>query len=459
MTKAMGAMRLLGWILAGVLCGPFADAPAAGFAVMEQGVKGLGNAFAGGAAAAEDSSTIFFNPAGMTRLSGRRIEAAAHLILPSARFEDRGSVLNPGLPAALGGGGPISGGDGGNGANVVGIPNTYYMHSFSDRFKAGVGLNAPFGLITDYEDGWKGRYHALRSDLRTVNINPAVAYRVNDWLSLGAGFSAQYMRVVLSNAIDLSTVCLARLTPATCAGAGLATPGNPASDGLLRLSGTNWGWGYNLGLLLEPTDATRIGLHFRSRVKHDIDGRADFEAPAALIAATGAFTATGAKASLDLPETLSVSAHQQLSRQWAVMADVTWTRWSRFKELRVDFANPSQPTSITPQGWRDAYRYSAGVTYVHNDAWTFRAGAAYDETPVRSPELRTPRVPDADRYWIAAGASYRMSERASIDVGYTHIFLDDVRIHNAEPATGHLLSGRYESHIDILSAQFNWRFH
>lgn len=158
---------------------------AGGFLLFEQGVKGLGNAFAGGSAIAEDASTIFFNPAGITRLSGSQIEAAGYYIIPQAEFDDKGSTVTP-----VFGGAPLTGGDGGDAGVAAFVPNFYFAQEITDKFHAGIGISVPFGLATEYNRNWVGRYHAIKSELLTIDINPTVAYRLNQWLSLGAGISA-----------------------------------------------------------------------------------------------------------------------------------------------------------------------------------------------------------------------------------------------------------------------------
>ncbi len=165
---------------------------AAGFALVEQSMSGLGNAYAGGAAGAEDASTIFYNPAGMTRLNGQQLIVGTHVVMPSVKFHNEGSTHVTGLP--------LSGGNGGDGGVTKPVPNLYYSRKVSDKFSVGMGINAPFGLATDYDKNWVGRYHAVESDVLTVNINPSIAYKITDNLSFGAGFNVQYMKAKLSNA-------------------------------------------------------------------------------------------------------------------------------------------------------------------------------------------------------------------------------------------------------------------
>lgn len=416
---------------------------AAGFSLIEQGVKGLGNAYAGSAAVAEDATTVFFNPAGMTRLQGSQVVLAGHVIMPSAKFSNGNSVV---------GAAALTGGDGGEGGENAFAPNFYYVSDVGNGLKFGLGVSAPFGLVTEYDNDWKGRYHAIRSDLMTININPSIAYPVNSQLSLGAGINAQYAEAELTNAADLRYIATG--------GASTAQDG----DAIAKVEGDDWGYGFNLGLLYEIDKPTRLGVAYRSKVKQTLEGTATFTptnaTATALLAAirggTGNLVDTSAKASVDLPESLSVSVFHKLNDQWALLADITRTRWSRFKELRVDY-DSAQADTVIPENWKDVNRYSVGLTYTPGSAWIYRTGIAYDESPVPSAEFRTPRIPDNDRKWLAIGASYAPSGSFSLDLGYAHLFVSDTPINNAT-SQGHTLNGSYENSVDILSAQLNWMF-
>lgn len=426
---------------------------AAGFALIEQGVGGLGNAYAGGAASAEDATTVFFNPAGMTRIPGQEVIVGAHIIMPSAKFNNEGSTHV--LQAKTGV--PLIGGNGGDGGVTKVLPNFYYTKKLGDRFAVGIGVNSPFGLATDYESSWVGRYHALESDVVTVNINPSVAYKINDHLSIGAGLNIQYIDATLSNAIDFGTLdAIGAFRPAIPAGALKLVP--QMSDGLARVEGDHWGLGYDLGLLYEFNKATRIGMAYRSSVTHSLKGDATFtNVPAPL---TTAFRNTGVTADIKLPDSFSVSASHDFNPQWTVMADVTWTNWSVFNELRVKF-DSGQPDAVTTVNWRDSYRYSLGLTYRPDNRWTCRTGVAYDETPIPDEQHRTPRIPDGNRLWTAVGAGYKFSRLISMDLGYAHLFVSDPKISKTptgEDLTRGGLNGAYDARVDILSAQLTFTF-
>ena len=456
-------MRTLTGLVAGALSLATLSAQGAGFAIIENSASGLGNAFAGAAAVAEDASTIYFNPAGMTHLPGSQLVAAGHYIMPTADFRNRGSHVNPLLTGGVPVAGTLPGPNADGGVNKF-VPNLFLSTQLGETLFAGIGINAPFGLATKYSENWVGRYHAIESDIKTVNINPSIAWQANEMISIGGGISAQYIDTTLSNAVDFGSICFglegAGVIPdGTCAGAGVLPL---EADGKAEVKGTDWSWGFNLGALVNLTERSRIGVAYRSQVSHTLEGRAKFQVPANFQAILDIglplFTNTGAKASTDLPETFSMSFYHAFNDQWAVLADATWTKWSRFDELRIQYHNPHQPDTAQPENWDDSWRYSLGATYQPSDKWIFRVGWAYDETPIRNAQYRTPRIPGNDRTWIAFGAGYRISETMAVDVGYAHLFVDDTGIDALDHSTGHQLVGEYQSDVDIISAQLKVNF-
>lgn len=424
-----------------------ADARASGFALNEMSAASVGNAHAG-AAAAEDLSVIYFNPAGLSRLRGRQFMVVGSAIRPSARFENRGSVTATGAP--------LTGDNGGNAGSWEFVPAMYYAMDLSPGLRFGIGLQSPFGLVTEYDEGWAGRYQALKSDLKSVNINPTIAWRVNELVSLGAGVSAQYADVELSRAIDFGSVCVGSLGAAACAPLGFLPQ---ARDGKVTVKGDDWGYGFNLGAMFIPAANVRVGIAYRSKIRHALSGDASFAKPAGLpgpLAAAATFSDGGASSTVDLPESLSLSGYAELDSKWAAMADLSWVRWSRFKELRIRFDNGA-PDSVTPQEWRNTLRVSAALNYRYSDTWKLRGGLAWDESPVKD-EFRTPRIPDANRLWLTFGAQFRPSRHDAWDFGYAHMFIKDSSINKAEPPLGGTLVGGYKNNVNILSVQYSRAF-
>ncbi len=400
-------------LMFGLALAGFADlAQAAGFALIEQNASGLGNAYAGAAAVAEDASTIFFNPAGMTRLPGRQIVVVGHLIKPQAEFS--GTVS----PA-------IGGGTGGDAGSWSFVPNGYFAYRLTPKIHLGVGLNSPFGLKTEYGPGWMGRYQAIKSEVKTVNLNPSIAYKLSDTLSLGAGLNIQRIEAVLTS-----------LQP-------LGAP--PAPTPLVTIKGDDYGWGYNLGALWQATPATRIGLSYRSEVAYTLEGTSSTSNPS-VTSLNGPVTAD-----ITLPASASLSLFHTLSSQWDLLADVTWTGWSSFDRLPIQ----GTVNKTTPENWQDILRYSLGATWHMSDKLSLRGGLAYDEAPV-SDRYRTPRIPDGARTWVALGGQYRLSGRGAMDFGYAHLFVNSPELQSTDNGT--TLNGQYDSQVDILSVQYTHSF-
>lgn len=413
---------------------------ASGFAIIEQSVSGLGNAFAGGSASAEDATTIFFNPAGLTRLKKSEAIAGLHVVVPSAKFTNQNSLHATGAP--------LTGSNGGDAGNAAFVPNLYFSTPIDDKMVFGLGINAPFGLVTEYNDTWVGRYHAVKSDLQTININPSFAYKVNDKLSLGLGLNFMKVDVELSQMLDFGFLGLLNSVPGSIP---------QGQDGKVVLKADDWAYGWNAGALYEFDENSRIGFAYRSRVFVEVRGTANFSnVPPAL---AGNFFNTGVSGKITLPATASLSGYTKLTEKLALMADVTWTEWSSFKELVFNFEDPAVPDSTTPENWQDTWRYSVGASYDLNDAIVLRGGLAYDETPMQD-DYRTPRIPGADRYWISFGTGINLGEAFTVDLAYSHLFVDDSKINliSSDNASQGYLTGEYENQVDIASASLTYRY-
>jgi len=416
------------------------QAQAAGFALIEFSASGMGNAFAGAAATAEDASTVQFNPAGMTLLGSDQLSGVFHVILPSAEFNNNGS-------STAFGSGDLSGAEDNGGRNAF-VPNFYWVKQLDNDAAFGLSVTTPFGLATQYDDNWVGRYHAVESDVKTININPSFSARVSDKLLLGAGLNIQYIDVTLSSAVDF--------------GSFLGAP--QAIDGFAKLTGDDISVGWNIGMMYEFTPQTRMGLSYRSQLKHKVTGDADFTVPgaAAGLTAAGIFVDTGLQATITLPDSLSAGVSHKMDDELTLLAGATWTGWNKFDELRIIYDNPAQPNSVTTEGWQNSLRFSVGANYKMSDQLKLRGGIAVDNTPVPSAERRTARVPGDNRKWLSVGAQYQLDKNMTIDIGYSHLFVDNTKVNNtfesSVPALNATLSGSYNAEVDILSAQLSWKY-
>lgn len=416
----MSAKGAEGLVLASLLGAASSVVQAAGFALIEQSASGMGNAYAGAAATAEDASTIFFNPAGMTYIEGTQVAGALHLIKPNAEFNNQGTIA-------------VAGDEGPNAGDLAFVPNFYYKTDLSDSVKFGVGLNAPFGLKTEYDKEWIGRFHADKSEVKTININPSIALKLNDQLSLGLGLSVMRAEATLTRAVNFG-------------GAG---------QGGVKIKGDDWGWGFNLGAIYQATADTRIGVAYRSKVEQHLDGQVKFQRPA-LVPFSNAPDG-GVRADVTLPETFSVSAFSHLDNRWDLMGDVTWTRWSRFKELAV-YRDSGALLTRTPENWDNTLRYSLGLTYQYSQALKLRAGLAYDQEAIKE-GFRTARIPGNDRKWLSLGVGYQVSPQTKLDAGYAHLFISDAKIDDNQAALGNgHLRGDFAGSVDILSLQLTHNF-
>ncbi len=414
-------------MLASTLC-MTTNSLASGFAIIENSASGMGQAFAGAAAVAEDPSTIYFNPAGMMYLEGTQVTAGMHIIKSDAEFKNDGSTDLTGL-------GVSQGGEGGNVGDTFYVPNFYYVRDFGGKYKIGLGVNAPFGLGTEYKDSWMGRYTSTSSELKSINFNPAISFRANDKLSIGVAMNIQYLESTLENQIYLGPVSV---------------------EGKSKLNGDSWGLGFNGGLIYEVLPTTRIGLHYRSEISHTLEGDVKISLPSST-------TKIDASANINTPSTFSISLAHELNDKLTLLGDVTHTKWSNFEELRVTADNSGATLSLVEEKWSDTYRYSLGLKYTYSNKWTFRTGIARDETPIDD-KYRTARIPGDDRTWLSFGASYSPTNNLTIDVGYSHLWVEDADIdedydiiRNIPGYEGNL-NGEFESDVDILSVQATWKF-
>lgn len=369
-----------------------ASASAAAFQLLEQNASGLGTAYAGSAAVAEDASTIYFNPAGMTQLSGRQVSFGVNAVGPSYKFRDNT--------------GASSGGDAGGWSAV---PNAYMSWQLAPDFYAGLGISAPFGLSTEYDSNWVGKARAIKSEIRTINYNPALAYRLNDKVSLGAGLNYQTIDAEMTS-----------------------NPGAP-----YRVKGDDGSWGWNAGALFTLSPAMRVGISYRSAVSHRLDGTRTL--------GPGTSPAT---ADIKLPGTFILSVWQQLSDRWEMMGDFSYTRWSSLDQLVI---HRTGGTDVENFNYKNSWRLAWGAAYKYTPALKLKFGIAYDHSPVTDTD-RSPRVPDNDRLWLSLGGQWSSATYGKIDVGYSYLYVRDPSINQAP------VVGKYDAGAHILGAQYSYGF-
>jgi long-chain fatty acid transport protein len=431
-------------LLLGLTC---SRAQASAFQLIEQNASGLGNSYAGSAAIAENASTIYYNPAGMTLLPGINLSAGATAVITSFKFANQGSTGPGGLP--------LGNNQGGNAGGTAILPNFYASWQLSPDWFAGLGVGAPFGLATDWNDGWIGRYQSTRFDLQSVNVNPSVAYKITPRLSLGLGLDWLY-----ADADYRKNVPSAGLIPMIPGG----LPGSirqqlasqllasPDMNARARIHGSGWGW--NTGLMYQATDQTRIGLAYRSRVNIPLTGTTTLDNVPGPFSSALPGSADNS-ASVSLPDTATLSVVHDLNSRWQLLADLSWTGWSSLPKLTIDSGALGEDT--IKLGFRNTWRVALGANYQIDGHWKLRTGVSYDQSPIRSSSLRPTSLPDNDRISVALGVQYRFNQHATVDVGYEHLFFQS-SINNATNPSEGTVKGDFTTAADLVGVQVSYQF-
>ena len=368
------------------------SAAAAAFQLFEQNGSGVGMSYAGSAAVADNASTLFYNPAGLSLLAGGQVSVGIAAIRPSYKYRSNA--------------GQSSGGDAGSWGMV---PNAYFSYQLSQDLTAGFGISVPFGLASEYQPGWDGAVLGVKSEIKTINYNPSLAYRVNDKLSLGIGVNYQ--------TID----------------------GELTQTGA-RLQGDDASWGWNAGALVTLSPSMRLGLSYRSAVKHTLEGTLNGALPV--------------RADLKLPDTSVFSVWQQVSERWEAMGDLSFTRWNSLQKFDVYTAGGT-PVSSETFNYQNSWRIAWGAAYKANDALKLKFGLAFDRSPVRN-EYRSVRVPDNNRLWLSLGGQWNTGRYGKIDLGYTYVYLRDPSIDKT--GDGVPVQGKYDASAHVLGAQYSVGF-
>ncbi|WP_087022618.1 OmpP1/FadL family transporter [Thaumasiovibrio subtropicus] len=365
----------------------------AGFQVAEQSVSGIGRANAGEAAIADNAAVISRNPAAMTRFDTAQLSGGLMIVDTNIDVTDtdRNQTAHDVAPMAA-------------------VPATYYLKPINEKWWWGIAMFSQYGVATDYPDDFLHGDLAGNTSLITVNINPNIAFKVNDKLSLGFGLSLIYGDAELDRHLG---------------GASGAFNGKP-SDKLISMAGDTWAYGWNIGALYEVSDTTRFGLHYRAETELEFEGKFTDHQGIIIDGGVKGATVTG-DLNVILPATFEFSGYHDLNETWAVHYSVFWTEWSKFTELKAtnskcNFNGLQNVCFFKEEKYDDAFRYAIGATYKHSDDWTFRAGLALDEQGGKP----TLSIPDSDRFWYSVGATWQYSESLSFDAGLTYLTSDDI---------------------------------
>ena len=414
MKKSAAALVLTGVAVA------TSTALAAGFQLTEQSSLGLGRAYAGAGIVGDDLSAVHYNPAGMTLLEGTRFQAGTTWIALNADYSgDDGSSENGRLKGQM-------------------IPAGYVTHQVNDKIWLGFAMTVPFGMGTEYDKNWAENQRGTDAKIYTFDMNPNIAWKVSEFLSVGAGVSVQYAKAKL--------------------GMGLGV-------GQGDIEGDSWDWGFNLGLMISPTDKLRFGLAFRSSIEHDAEGDFTFSNGQGDAANFNGYV-FNMTTSIETPDTVMLTGTWETTDRLRLSGLIRWANWSDFDELKIKNSVPGQVDEWTGgmfrektviNEWQDTWLFSVGADYRINDAFTVRGGLAYETSPVDDQSTRMAVIPDTDRVWFSLGASWYPTQDLQFDVGATYLMgVGDKDLYNR--VDGEKV-GEFDS-LDayLLGVQMQYRF-
>ena len=434
MNKSAAALVLTGAAVA------VSTAYAAGFQLTEQSSLGLGRAYAGAGIVGDDLSAVHYNPAGMTLLEGTRFQAGTTWIALNADYNGNyGDSENGRLKGQM-------------------IPAGYVTHQVNDKVWLGFAMTVPFGMGTEYDRTWSQSQRGTNAKIYTFDMNPNIAWKVNDFLSVGAGVSVQYAKAELGMGLKEQTMYL----------------------GHGKVEADSWDWGFNLGIMISPTDKLRFGLAYRSAIEHDADGTTKLSGMNTQIPGVGSILeglegqTFGMSTTLKTPDTVMLTGTWEATDQLRLSGLIRWANWSNFKELNIENDVPNYILSAAkPIGfdkkltnldvvndWQDTWLFSVGADYKINSAFTIRGGIAYETSPIDDQSTRMAVIPDTDRVWLSLGASWHATKDLQFDVGATYLMgVGDTDLYSATKEDGGTKVGKYDS-LDayLIGAQMQYRF-
>ncbi|WP_175652428.1 OmpP1/FadL family transporter [Pseudomonas sp. Marseille-P9899] len=405
---------------------------ASGFALNEQSISGMGTGFAGRSSTADDASTVFGNPAGMSRLKREQVTVGGAAVIAKTDIKHAS--------------GTFGGSNDGDMVPVVGVPMGYYVKPIDDHWAFGFGMYVPFGLLTDYENGFAGRYFGSKSEVQVVTLQPTISYAFNDKVSIGFGPTINRIEGALESAA-LNRATLGR------------------NDGKVKISGDDTAIGYNIGILVQATDSTRVGLTYHSMVDYKLEGDTKIQG-----SGFGPLSGSKYDASLKIktPESVDFSVTHELDDQWTIYAGSTWTRWSRLEAITVN--NDGVPAALAPtlgqiseeQNWHDTWAHAIGASYKLNKEWVLRTGFTVDQSPTNNVN-RSPRIPTGDRKIFSLGAGWSPNDDMTIDVAYSYLWEEDAKINQTTSPTdpAHFKGSyraTYENSAHGVGASLTYRF-
>ncbi|NWD67034.1 outer membrane protein transport protein [Pseudomonas gingeri] len=411
------------------LLGVSTTAGANGIALNEQSVSSSGTAYAGRSSSALDASTIYGNPAGLTQLKRSEVSGGIAVISPKDDISDAQSSAG--------------GTDKGNSIPLTAVPFAYMSTPLDERLSVGLGLYVPFGLVNDYESTFQGRYRGSYSKTQAITLQPTVAYKVNDYLSIGGGPTINRFDAKLQN--YLATGAL-----------------NNGKDTLVTIDGADTALGYNIGVLVDLSDTTRWGATYHSKVSYQLKGHTEVSDSPTQLALDGKYDA---RIQLDTPESLDTSFTHHFNSRWTGYLGAVWTRWSRLEKFEAINRNVSaagQSAGLEQTGeqlnWHDTWSGAVGLSYQLSPQWLLRTGYAYDPTPISNAD-RSVRIPAGNRKALTLGAAYSPSADLTIDLAYGYLW--DSKVAVQQSSTSSLQPGydaEYNNSAQELAVQATYRY-
>jgi long-chain fatty acid transport protein len=401
-------------------------ARAGGIAVYEMGTPDVGLATAGWAARAQDASTLFKNPAGMSFLPKSEVELGTQLTYGNVSFSPYNQTTTVGD----------------NGPNPVGwVPggSLFFVDKINDDLSVGMGIFNYFGAALNYNNTWVGRYYNVEAQLLGFTFMPAVSYRVNDWISVGAGLNATYGQVKQQ----------------------VAVKNFDRADGLITYKDNEWGWGANVGVLVEPIKGTRIGVDYLSQIKLKFSDVPQYSGIGpgldALLKARNGYNAA-IDMGIYIPNMIMGSLYQEINPQWAVMANVGWQQWSKFGEPSVAIVNNGAQSVTVNAGYDDTWHFAGGVEYKPLKPVTFTAGMAYDTSAQKNDE-RTVMIPLGTTWRFGLGVLWQMRPDLRLGFAYEYALTPNMKVYQDRGPRAGVLSGEYDNFsLDTFAFNVAWQF-
>ncbi|MCX5880359.1 MAG: OmpP1/FadL family transporter [Deltaproteobacteria bacterium] len=403
-------------------------ARAGGIGLYEFGSPDVGLAAAGYAARAQDASTVFTNPAGMSCLDKSQVLGGLQGL-----YGDVGFSPNSGST--------VSGSDGGNAIGWAPGGSIFATQKLNKDWSIGFGVLSYFGLSEKYDDNWVGRYYVQKSSLIGLTLTPAVSYRVNDWFSVGAGLNMMYGyiddQVAVNNIVD------------------------SRPDGQLKYKDTKWGYGGNFGILVEPTTGTRFGLTYLTEVKLDFSAVPEFSGLGPILQSQlnqRGLTTNNLDMNMTVPQMVMLSGNHDLNEKWSILGNVGWQNWSRFGEVEIG-VNSTNPQSLTVNSdYKDTWHVALGTQYRHSQAWTFTGGIAYDSSAVDD-DKRSVVVPMGEAWRFAMGAQYALTQDIKLGAAYEFIWGGDMSVDQYRGPLAGTVSGDFNSaNFSVLALNIIWKY-